>query len=740
MKQFWLAIFLIILIACQPVTLVPTTTKQVEVTPASSPAVPIEYELKQPDATDLLVMIDSVLTMEEELTYSNDVLGLIVEQEPGSIHHFIGSDFERYYLDGFPDADNLVKKVLRPWEVHSFAALESIGPVLQISLLQYINNNQGTFEDNSPLGFPNITLRTYSMDIDGDGNLEWLIGEKYQEYNLENWFLINKQQDGQYHFIKSFDFGWPGVWNSGTEIVMDDLTGDGNDEIIRISYSYIAGRDTGSIDVYTWDGYQISLIDEIYLPGTPPPYGEISEYVIEDFNEDGVAEIRVDSPQFRRFDCQWVKSSIYYFDKHEPNVEVFGEEIPETDKCLIARALESDFLSEQISLYQEAISKFSTETSSYDELAWLRLQLAMAYASDDDDKNASAQLELLLTMDGDGEFLAFVKSKFDLSLSPILYCDVLYSATLSEFWGESIGSDIDINLTHYAYPVDYSPVADLVCPFPKVLRNRLENLKIPRSDSPIDVLESLGYPFEWTQHLDLGENITPKWLGVLQFDLPVLVYIDGDEYWEIEMFTLYSTSNPSNFEMAVYRPKNSVETQIFLLFDADGKYCGLPDIEKQLVSITLDSHEYDRWFICDSDQYSLESDADIEYTLGKFSGPYSNSYEEIKAPDWFYLPEYIEDTGQQKTVLALISELERATLSQTDTKIVADGISNLMESLPAGDPAAQLLLARLHYILGFNYELSGQEESAVDIYLSLIEKYPQSLWSQYAKIRIQPVK
>ncbi|HKJ38872.1 MAG TPA: hypothetical protein VJ972_08860, partial [Anaerolineales bacterium] len=217
MKKYWLILLLAALNACVPVTPAPIVLPDIEPILTPSPIVPVMYELQQPEAESLLAMIDSVLLMESKWTPSDDRL-YIADSSGSSLHRLIGDDLEKYYLNGFPDADNFVTQVAHPWEMESFSDLGSFGPVLQISLLQYINKYQDVLEGNKPFNLPNINIRTYSMDIDGDGNLEWLIGEKYQEYNLENWFLINKQVDGRYYFVQDIDFGWVGIWNSSTEI------------------------------------------------------------------------------------------------------------------------------------------------------------------------------------------------------------------------------------------------------------------------------------------------------------------------------------------------------------------------------------------------------------------------------------------------------------------------------------------------------------------------------------------
>jgi len=739
MKRFWLTVFLVILIACQPVTPVPTAIEQVEVTPVSSPAVPIEYELKQPDAKDLLQMIDAVLLTEKEWDPSVDELNISASDEV-VLYFLIGHDFERYYLNGFPDADDLIVKDILPWEQGSWRGLGGFSTVLRIALLEYINKHQAVLESGMLFELPNANIKTFSMDIDGDDDLEWLVGAEYPDYSLLNWLLMDKQADGMYHLLPSFEYDWTITIESFPDIIVSDLTGDGIPEISKISYSYLAGRVSGIIKVFAWREDQLVEIEAIRLPGSPPVYYGISEYVIADLNADGITEVHVDSPQFRRFGCEWTKSSVYYLDGRDPAVDVTGEEIPNTDECLIAKALASNIPKERIELYQEAISKFSLEKTSLDELAWLRLHLSMAYVAIGDDSNADAQIEILNSMEGDGKFLEYIKNVYasSVNLSPLSFCDALYTSIASQIIPDRIGSDIDADLTHWAYPVDVAPLADLICPFPEVFANRLDTLNIPITTSPVDALALQGYNLDWTQSLDWDDDSFQEWLGVFQFNQPILVLMDGDNSWKMETLELYGSHELSDFETAIYQPDREVEKKVLILFTSDYKFCDSPETGKKLIEIIPGTLEYDSWTTCDSVQYSLKTDADVEFALDEFSQSYSYVIED--APDWYYLPEFLENTYQQKTILDVVSELEDKVINQTDATEVASELSDLIDSLPVDDLDARKLFPRLCFLRGLNYELSGKKELAVAEYNELIERFPDSLWSRYAQIRLQPVK
>ncbi len=734
MKKSWQLLVLVILVACQPMIAPPTPI------PTSEP--PIRYELRQPQPDELLRLIDAVLLMEEQMTYNNDVTSAILEREAGSLHHLIGEDFERYYLGGFSGAEDLVLESTLPWEMKSFGDLESFNSVLRIAFLQYINRHQSILDNSDALSLPNSNVRSFQLNLDGDQNPEWLIGVEYQDYSLQNWLLIAKRDDGLYHLLPDFaGYDFTGAQNYITDIEIKDLTGDGNDEIIKIRRYYFAGGLHGWMEIYTWKEGKLSLFDTINLPDVPPVYGEVNEsnYEIDDFDGDGIDDVRVNWPRFLRFGCQWTQNFTYFFVGGNVNVNIEGEEIPQVNECLIARALATDNLEERIRFYQDAIEKFDLNTSPPDELAWLRLNLAMMYTAVGDDGWANLQLQELIDSNGDGKFLEFIQVSYAEanSPSPILFCELLYSSIASQVIPDSIGSEIDIDLTHGAYPIDYAPMAYLVCPFPEVFSSRLANLKIPLSKSPIDVLVADGYSFVWTKSMNWDDDSELEWLGVLDFHQPMLVFIDGKENWNINAVKV-NLSSVSDFSSAIHSSADGSETKVLVLLTGMGRFCSFPDTDKWLIEFDPNSTEHETYYLCDTNQYLLANESDIQYALDEFTKP--NNYETFDAPDWYYLPDAGQDEYERPTILSLVGEIENDVVSQNNPNQTRLAIEKLIDSLPKDDPAAQILLRRLIYLRGLNYELSGQSELAVMAYRELTLLFPESLWGQYASMRLQAIQ
>jgi hypothetical protein len=246
-----------------------------------------------------------------------------------------------------------------------------------------------------------------------------------------------------------------------------------------------------------------------------------------------------------------------------------------------------------------------------------------------------------------------------------------------------------------------------------------------------------GYPFIWTQSLNLDDDAEQEWLGILDFRRPVFVLINDRENWEIQAFEI-PLSGLSVFDVDTYISPYAPELNLLLLFQGEGKYCSSPNTVKWLIEVNPVTMEYDSHYLCDSWTYSLDSANDVKRAVDEFTK--SSYFDFFDAPDWYYRSDMPENEYERPTILDLISQIEDDVVEQITSDEIEYKITELIETLPVEDPAVQILLPRLYYLRGLSYELDGQEELAVEVYLELIEKYPQSLWGQYAQIRIQPAK
>lgn len=94
-----------------------------------------------------------------------------------------------------------------------------------------------------------------------------------------------------------------------------------------------------------------------------------------------------------------------------------------------------------------------------------------------------------------------------------------------------------------------------------------------------------------------------------------------------------------------------------------------------------------------------------------------------------------EEMGQNEW--EIVAEVQTAVLHQTDPAI-STTITNLLYYLPGDEPEARSFIEHLTYLLGYHYELNGDEVQAVNTYLSLIRQNPASPWSWLAWARLDP--
>jgi hypothetical protein len=274
----------------------------------------------------------------------------------------------------------------------------------------------------------------------------------------------------------------------------------------------------------------------------------------------------------------------------------------------------------------------------------------------------------------------------------------------------------------------------MICPFLQTLTERLANTNIPASQAPVDVLTASGYAFSRTQALNWDEDPDMEWLAVLNFRQPTLLIMNADKTWRFEVLPI-RLSDVRTFEANTFTSTENIKPTVLVLFSGLSKFCDRPKIAKLLLEFHPDTMERASYSVCDSDQYSLGNEESIQYAIEQFIQPYYS--ETFDMPAWFYLSDPAKNVNE-RPILDLVSHIEADITSQTRPQETESQLSQLIASLPQGDPAAQILLNRLYYLLGLDYELKGKDELAVHTYLKLIEFSPDSIWSEFARLRIQP--
>ena len=99
---------------------------------------------------------------------------------------------------------------------------------------------------------------------------------------------------------------------------------------------------------------------------------------------------------------------------------------------------------------------------------------------------------------------------------------------------------------------------------------------------------------------------------------------------------------------------------------------------------------------------------------------------------------HFDEDRTERTILDDVKVLDKVILENTNPTESRAQIETMLKSLPAQDAAADVLREQLIYLSGLTYELQGNNDNALRIYLQLIEAHPDSLWSRLAQSRIIP--
>lgn len=753
---------------------IPTqTTHDPSPTPTNTPfpSVPTlktgaRYHLQPPDPQKLLsLFITNWKRYEGFYHRSGDpALRSIQLFDVSSIEDFIIEDIDRYYPEHFPASDQLIDQLEPEWQGLYYYPSNHVEDLLLRSILQYFNQHHIKFTAGKKLAYPVITVLPYSLNLDHDSQLEWLVELDFTEYGIVTWMPLDIGADGVYTEIPNdlpIQFTEPAVSNGTTELILNhDLNGDGIAEILIPYMSYFAGGGHGQVDIYAWKENSITKVGSADMPGVTPRFGEAyqSTYEVKDTNGDGREELIVKWPRFRPFGCAWETIYTYRWNGKTLTETAKNNTIPKTPNCEIARALESHDPQEQAKLYESVLTRVETNKESADKQAWVRLQLAVAYAGQNRDAQAAEMLKSIADIENNGGFVNAIQQLVNVDgMSTQDICRAIYvqAKTLGD---SGFDSDIDADLSfNNYYPIYWNPVPEIVCPNWDLVKNRLKTKPIPGESNPVEALRSAGYSFTFPQRMNLGNKIEMEWIGVINVEQPLLVVLDyQNANWHIYPVD-FIEQTPKEIETTVQASPDGAGKQILILINEgksrindsevdcrevatdyklllagalEGEYqlLGRRSMSCQLeppVEITNeDGREKFITLINECSNCDLVSDWDIQT--------------EVPAPPaWVTLQGYSTYLQDDQDVFEYAAELKRQVIAQADLVTTRTEILRLLEYLPGNDSSAHLIRGYLHYLLGFSYEIEGEREKAAAVYLELIQTVPNSPWSWLASTRLR---
>jgi hypothetical protein len=786
-QSFWI-IALIFLVACDPVTpilpnpistptftsvvstatniptetLVPITTPTATGTPYVMPDAPTPdsaktYIFHTPDPEKLVNL--AFLNLEANRTnYSTELQEDLVSQansdEWGAIDNLIAADLRRYFPTGVPDAEQFARTTNDDFADIYFLPSTSRLELLLTGILQYLNVERIQFLDGEKQSFPAFELTPHSIDLDGDGEAEWIVEIIYPSYNALFLRLpLRVNPDGKYVVIpNSFSPKWL-FNNADTSLVLGhDVTGDGKMDVLVSYTDYFGGTISGDVSLYTWQNKGLYSLDSVRLRGVTPRFGEAhqSEFAIADYDKDGHEEIRVTWPRFRPFGCAWETQSFYHWNGGKRVEKEINVDTPDQPNCYIAKGLESEDPVEQARWFESARKQLAPLSSDFQ--AFLALRLSVAYAAQGRDQDAQKELEALDQIKETGSYLGIVRSTSrKLNFDALSVCKELYfEAGKLDDSSQTFNSTIDDDLAFfYGYPLSFTPDPTTVCPYWELVKNRLAIESIPGIGDPVTDFAAKGYSLSQVQPL---LNQAKSWVGIIDIECPLLVMLRfHSDHWTIEPIQ-FLDSLPAQIETGLYRSPNNGPQKLLIFLtlpDSDQNQsnwytCNAGQKEYQLMLASYDKGKYkfegQRTYRC---QNKPPTNLATESGKAKFIELVNEcdncdlSNDQRTGPTWQWLEGFPDNPLGAENVFEYIDKLEKQIIQGDQLEKTLQRIETLIAFLPADDPAVIIINRRLRYMLGLSYELQKMPNKAIPIYLSVIQETPNSLWSWLAWTRFE---
>jgi hypothetical protein len=717
-----------------------TPTRFVATTPEPPYAVElpneaVAFQLKPPSFVGLLEALKQAGRLEFVYSQENGR----PSTNSGAILPAIYSDLRKYFSEGFPDAQKMMME--NPLSDSYLGQTPILVPVLEDAFLQYINRFATDLHNISNIeGVLEFTAQP--IDLDTELEASWLVTIDFLTYHLRDFVLISHLEDGTFQYVPSDLPYFSGRFVEDGDVFFlqsVDLTGEGQKEVLIENEAYLGGGgNSKNLYIYTWAEQKLSLLDIINMEYGGSSFFE-PLYEIADFNGDSHEDIKVTQQGAAEFGCAWEQVDIYSWQGTDPQ-HILDDLPVDTAVCNLWRAMASFNnsyvvrldVAERISLLERAVSQLSPDQpTERDWLAYALLQLALAYAENGEFSQAQTMLNQIDSLAQTSRYAQFVQeNKVSSNDSIISLCRNMF--VNAEQMMETEISDFLTEGAIFGVGYDLVPERRLICNLREVTRSIIEQNELPQSQSPVELMESLGLAHELFQSGQLDTDGDIEWIGVLEPESPSLVIFDllGEE-WQIYFifypfyfpvleldFVLQDVISDDQPEIIVqltedgtaYYPYEEVVYDVILAGMVDGAF---QKIRSEMVYEKTD----DLAQVLEITAYELEAS-----TLASISWRQLEGLDVAEDSVYFYT-----------------SKLQTAVLTQTDPT-VPEKITQLLNYLPPDDPDARPYIEHLTYLLGYFYELSGEGETAVTTYLDLIQQYPTSPWSWLAWARLEPVE
>ncbi len=644
---------------------------------------------------------------------------------------FIDEDIKRYYPTGLPELVPIMTDATFYVDYYQSRALFNL---IGQGVVGQLNEMQIDLEVDDMPHFSGYRIGASQIELNGDEGSEWLLTISSERYRFIAHLPLLINEEGLFQIIPN-DFRVHSYDDPPQNLNFDyDLTGDRLNDIIEVG-NYGNGRSAyWESRIYAWDGERIGLLERLDFPvfyGNP-------NIDVRDSNGDGIDDIyNPITVHDVGFFCHWAETVIYTWPNGQAEHEYINHEPPDTAKCHLWRvtAYPAIMGEERIALLTHALSLPAMQNPTIWDSnfkAFVLIHLGMEYVAQNDLAQATVVLDQLLTLPSDSTIVQTIQEIYEAEQKrPFAFCRqlILNPDRLSL---NSFGHAFSNTSLGYAGVYDESaPHLPAICDLDHVLHQYLANMPLPAELPPSQTLNELGIEYQFAQQINLDDDPELEWVGLLSSQLarPV-IFDEADGNWQ----------------------------EIWLELSYDDQFVGLKLVETDVTGdnqpdvVAILANELP----CSSaESPSIRATLKLLYTKdssAEFSPAYSDCNNDISFEpkaintDYFRRRELIpmwktlsDFTATESILWQYVAELDTAVFTQTDPNIVAK-ITELLNYLPSNDPEAQPYREHLTYLLGYHYELSGDENHAITVYLDLIQQAPSSPWSWLAWARLEPIK
>lgn len=699
--------------------------------PANLPTVPfqadIPYGLTQPPFAALLE------TMRRGAEFEDIFLSEYGGRSPyWSITKMIEMDMNSFYVDPFPDTvmllnDGSLRSIYFAW----YEPPEVLLALLKNGIHQYLNQRKEQLVNGTAIEEEGFKLTPFSIELDNDLMPEWLIQFESLIFQARIFLLFDQNESTRYELIpSSLPTFWGRSYSDGwSELIIDkDFTGDGINEIVIDSVTVYSGFSGRILEVFTWaDG--LIMLEQIV---------DISHAVFEvaDLDGDGLIDIRVSTQYFDRFGCEWVAVDLYRWPGQVGQHTLSNHERPETAVCNLARAttpfsaLWNPTKDGQSHFLEQAVNLLRTDPDvNEDFLVYALSQLAMAYVEQGLDDQARRAINDIYEIPGESKYQQSIRD-YDQSDAVIDLCRNLVANA-----ERILETDIGSYLTEAGFLMSRGIIGDgpykpAICDLKYIGLTRVQNAVLPAATPPGETLAGLNVQYAFAQTVNLDDDPELEWIGILEPEAPWLVVFDTEGDWWVPHFVYEIYAAPVlglNFEHQRIASNDKVNNLVLIVAESPDDL--LYTTEYTILLIDKVDHEYS----IIARKYLYDEQPDLRNLLQDFL---NLDQPAVVPSEWEQLDGFLEKPVSISTYIQYLTD---SILTQTDPTIPTQ-ITDLLDYLPTDDGEARPYREHLTYLLGYHYELSGDADTAVATYLSLIQQTPDSPWAWLAWARLEPVE